>query len=202
MSDLALAKVFHFFFSQLDIIFETDPCDNLLTESRIGYACDLHRFDRFICHQEFLDLYGVDIFATTNDHVFDTADNVDVTVFIHHGGIPSVHPTALINSSDSCLFIFPVAQHHRVTSGAEFAHFIYWAHFSSLGIDNLYLHVRVNLAHRANTFIQRRIHTGLKANRAGFGHAIGDLYLCHVHQLVDLFHGFGRAGRTGHDARA
>ena len=50
--------------------------------------------------------------------------------------------------------------------------------------------------------LQRIVGGALEADRAGFGHAIGDGDVAHVHRFVDAPHHLDRAGRAGHDAGA
>src|SRR6267142_1710236 len=56
------------------------------------------------------------------------------------------------------------------------------------------------LPDRRHTKLQWIVTAALKAHRTGFGHAVGDRYLAHVHLRRDFLHDLDRARRPGHDA--
>ena len=58
----------------------------------------------------------------------------------------------------------------------------------------------MNASDGGDPALQRIVRRALKADRAGFGHAVGDGDVAHVHLLVDAPHHLDRAGRAGHDA--
>ena len=61
---------------------------------------------------------------------------------------------------------------------------------------------RMNTPDGGHPALQRIVGGALKTDRAGFGHAVGDGDVAHVHRLVDAAHHLDRAGRAGHDAGA
>ena len=62
--------------------------------------------------------------------------------------------------------------------------------------------MRMDAADGGDAALQRIVGRALETDRAGFGHAIGDRDLAHVHLVVDALHHLDRAGRAGHDAGA
>src|SRR5262245_40776466 len=81
------------------------PSHDLLAVLRIGHADHLHIADLRVSVQKLLDLAWVYIFPTTNDHILDTADDVDVALVIHHRQIAAVHPMRYIDSIAGGLFV-------------------------------------------------------------------------------------------------
>jgi hypothetical protein len=84
-------------------------------------------------------------------------------------------------ASRGALLVVPIAEHHRIAARAEFARRA-GRHDAALGVDDLDLDMRLD----ARPTVATRRSSGssverLEADRAGFGHAVGDGDLAHVH---------------------
>ena len=115
--------------------------------------------------------------------------------------IAGVHPAVGVEHVGGLFRLVPIAEHDAVAAGAEFAAFAA-RHDAALEIDHLDLDMRMDAPDGGHPPLQRIVGGALETDRAGFGHAVGDGDLAHVHLLVDALHHLDRAGRAGHDAGA
>ncbi|MDT4813635.1 hypothetical protein FQZ97_466250 [compost metagenome] len=112
-----------------------------------------------------------------------------------------MHPAARVDGVGGGLGVVPVAQHHAVATGAEFADGAA-RDDPALGVDDLAFQVRLGAADGGHAQFQLVVRAGLQGHRAGLGHAVGDLHFAHVHLVDHPAHHFDRAGGAGHDAGA
>jgi len=68
--------------------------------------------------------------------------------------------------------------------------------------NDLAFQMRLGAADAGDAAFQVVIGAGLGGDRAGFGHAVGDLHFGEVHVVDDALHHLDRAGGAGHDAGA
>src|SRR6266481_82696 len=176
-----------------------DPCAEFLAVTIVGDAEDLNIQDLWMTKEKFLDLARVEVLTAADHHVLDAADDVAVALRIDDGDIAGVHPATGIEHVGGLFGFVPIAQHDAVAAGAQFAPFAA-RHDASLEIDNLDLDMGMNAPDGGDPTLQRIVRRALKADRAGFGHAVGDGDVAHVHLFVDATHHLDRAGRAGHDA--
>ena len=54
----------------------------------LGMPMTAHCADGGVERDAILDLDGIDVLATRNDHVLDTIDDIDVAIFIHIAASP------------------------------------------------------------------------------------------------------------------
>ena len=177
-----------------------DPCTHHFAEGRVGHAEHLHLLHGRVREQELLDLSRVDVFAAADQHVLDPAHDVAVALGVERGEVAGVHP-AVDHRFKRALLVAPVAVHHGIAAGAQFA-LLAHRHRVAQRVDQLDLEVRLHPSDGADAALQRVGGIALERHRAGLGHAVGDRDLVHVHFLDDPLHHFDRAGRAGHAARA
>src|SRR5438552_2311882 len=103
--------------------------------------------------EEFLDLTGIDVFTTANDHILDTPDDIDITLFIHRRQVASMHPACCIDGSSCRLWIIPVAEHDTIASRTELAGCPNWYDLSCGRVNNLDLNIRMHSANSAHTLL-------------------------------------------------
>src|SRR2546421_2335543 len=98
-----------------------DPGHDLLAEAGVRHADHLDVADVRMAVQELLDLPGVDVLPTPDDHVLDATHDADVAVAVHRGHVAGVHPPFLVDDLVGALAVVPVADHHRVAASEQFA---------------------------------------------------------------------------------
>ena len=130
--------------------------------------------------EKFLDLARIEVLAAADHHVLDAADDVAVALGVDGGEIAGVHPAAGVEHLGGLLRLVPIAEHHGVAAGAEFAA-LAARHDAALEIDDLDLEMRMDAADGRDAALQRIVDGALEADRAGLGHAVGDRDVAHVH---------------------
>src|SRR6266498_3159839 len=80
--DLAAAEFLQLVLVELGALLEDDPGADRLAVALVGDADHLHVLDRRMRVQELLDLARVDVLAAADDHVLDSADDVDVPLVV------------------------------------------------------------------------------------------------------------------------
>src|SRR5205085_3053985 len=78
---------------------EDDPGHDLLAVGGAGHADDLGIADRGMGVQVLLDLARIDVLAAADDHVLDTADDVDVALGVHGREVAGVHPAGVVDGA-------------------------------------------------------------------------------------------------------
>src|SRR5690606_15449560 len=99
--------------------------------------------------EEFLDLAGVDVLAAADHHVLDPTRDRDITTVVHDRDVPGVHPPVGVDHLRGLLRVVPIAGHHAVPAGAQFAGFAARHDLPGLGVDDLDLQMRARRAGRA-----------------------------------------------------
>ncbi len=193
MRDLALTEVAHLLGAQVFAVFGLDPCHDLLAVLHVGNADDLDITNLRMAVEELLDLTGIDVLPSPDDHVLDSPDNLDVALVVHLCEVAGVHPAIGVDGLGRAVGVVPVARHHRIASRAELAGLSSADGLAGLGIDDLDLDVGMDSADRADALVDRVIGGGLRAHRGGLGHPVGDGHLIHVHLVDGLFHDLDRA---------
>src|SRR5690606_5619065 len=178
------------------------PGNQLFTVLLVRNTGYLHLFNGGVSVEELFDLFRVDVFTTADHHVLDAAHDLDVTILVHGGQVAGVHPAGVVDGFVGFLFVVPVLQHHTVATGAEFADLAAGHNVAGAGVDDFGFQVGLGAAYGGDLFLERVEGAGLGGDRAGFGHAVGDLHFLHVHLAVDLLHHLSRADGAGHDAGA
>src|SRR5919112_3412559 len=198
VGDLSLAEGPHLVLRHRLTLANSDPGAKLLTVSRVGHAKDLDLLDLWMFEEKLLDLTRVKVLTSTDHHVLDAANDVAVALVIQGGQVTGVHPACGIDHLCRFLNLAPVTEHDGVAARAQLAR-LAARDYASLGVHNLHLKVRVNAAYCGDAPLRRVVDGALKADRAGFRHAVGDGDLTHVHLLDDPSHPLNRTGRTSHD---
>src|SRR5713101_207700 len=175
-----------------------DPCAELLAVAIVSYSENLDVQNLRMTIEEFLDFPGIEILAATDHHVLDAADDVAIALGIDDGDVAGVHPPLGVEHVGGLFPLIPIAQHDAVATGAQFAPLAAW-NDAALEIDDLDLDMRMNAPDGGYPALQGIVRCALKADRTGFGHAIGDGDVAHVHLFADAAHHLDRAGRAGHD---
>src|SRR5206468_8945644 len=94
--------------------------------------------------QELLDLPRVDVLSTTDDHVFQPSDDVDVAVVAHDGEIARVHPARRVDGRRGRVRIAPVPEHDGIASRAELTRLPARHDDTGVVVDDLALDVGMN----------------------------------------------------------
>ncbi len=180
---------------------ELDPGDDLLTVAVIRNADDLHVRYRRVGEEELFQLARINVLAAANDHVLVAPGNAHVALLVHARQVAGVHPARRVDGFGGGRRVAPIAEHHAVATGAQFAD-LPARHHAAVLVDDLALQLRLGAAHGGHPQFQLVIRAGLQRHRAGLGHAVGDLYFAHVQFADDVAHHLDRAGGASHDPGA
>ena len=151
--------------------------------------------------EKVFDFAWEQVFAAAYHQVFDAANNFAIAFFIDYGQISCVHPACTVYGFTRFRFVFPITQHHRVATCAQFARLSAW-HDVAKWVDNFHFHMRMDAANGVHFFVERVVGVGLHRHRRGFGHAVTNRHFAQIHFGDDLFHHFGRTRGARHDACA
>ena len=113
-----------------------------------------------------------------------------------------MHPARRVDRLGGAIGIVPIAEHHRIAPRAELARLAARHDAPGGRIDDLHLKMRLHAPDRRDAQIETVIRRALQADRAGFGHPVGDRHLAHMHVGDHPLHHFDRTGRARHDAGA
>ena len=167
---------------------EADPRHQLLAVAFVGHADDLYISDRRVGVEEFLDLAWIHVLAAADHHVLDPPDDVDIPVGVHHRDVAGVHPTRDIDRIRRLGRLVPVAEHHRIATGAQFAGPTAGQRQTALGIDHLDLDMGHHPADRRHSALDGVVAPRLGGYGRRLGHAVADRHLVHVHLADDPLH--------------
>src|SRR6185312_6003283 len=201
VGDLALAVGLDLFFGGALAGGQNDPGGQRLAELFVGHAEYLYFLYLRVPVEEFLDLARIDVFTAANDHVLYPPDDVAIALVVKRGEVAGVHPAFPIDRLAGLFLVLPIALHHRIAARAQLSGFTD-ADRQPIRADDLDFDMRLDAANGRDALFERIVTVALERYRAGFGHAVGDGHLRHMHQRYDLLHHLDRTGRTGHDAGA
>ncbi len=119
---------------------QPDPGAELLAQLGIGDPHHLHIGDLRVGVEKLLDLAGVDVLSAADDHVLDPPHDIAVALLVDDTDIAGMHPALGVDRFGGPLRIVPIAQHHRITAGAELARDPAWRD-PALRVDGLDLKV-------------------------------------------------------------
>src|SRR6266436_677495 len=178
---------------------QANPGAELLAKFGVRHAEDLNIDNSGMLVEKFLDLAGIDALAAANDHVLDAAYDIAITLLVQGGEIAGMHPTRFVDRLTGARLVGPVAAHHGISAGQQFAGDA-WRHDAALAVDDLHLQMGLDAPDGGDAPRDGIVGGTLKADGAGLGHAIGDGYLAHMHFLDAAFHDLDGAGAARHDA--
>ena len=201
MGDLALAEIADILIRGGFAIHEFNPGAKFLAVFGVRHADHLHVCDLGMAVEILLDLARIQVLPAPDHQILDPADDVEIAVFVHGREVAGVHPAGIVDGFRGFLVIVPVAAHHQIAAGAELASRPDRNNTAGL-VDNLYLHMGQRTAHRGDAAFELVMDTCLGRTRAGFGHAIGNRHLLHMHLVDHPAHDFDRTGRARHHAGA
>src|SRR6266478_2976837 len=195
----------------------TEPADSFLVEGGAGpgndpgteffavfgvrYPENLDVLDIGMAVQILFDFARIDVFAAADDHVLDPSDDAAVSIVIDRRQVSCMHPADRIDGFPCPGLVTPIAEHDRVSPGAQLPGFAARYH-PAFAVDYLDFKMRLYPPDRRNSQLQWIVPTALEAHRAGFGHPVSDGYLAHVHCRGDFLHDLDRARSPGHDSAA
>ena len=99
-------------------------------------ACHLHILHTFQFVKELFNLSRIDIFATTDNHIFDASGDAVIAVFIFHAKVTGVKETVLVDYFGCGLRILIVTLHVVIAPVAHFALHAHRTFFSGFGINH------------------------------------------------------------------
>ncbi|MCY1286701.1 hypothetical protein D9M70_356770 [compost metagenome] len=122
-----------------------------------------------------LDLGGIDVLATGNDHVLDPVADVDETLLVHVAAVAGVHPAAPQRLGGGFRLV-PVAHHHVRSAHHDLADGAA-RHLVVLGIDDAHFHADRRQAGRVHpaaglAFGAVMLRQQRGGQRRQFGHAV------------------------------
>ena len=115
--------------------------------------------------EELLNLARINIFATSDNHVLDPPDDVEIAVVVHHRQIARVHPAGRVDGFMRGRVVVPVTEHDRVAARAEFARSPSGHQPAGVGVDDLDLDVWVRRSNGGHSLLQRVVGVALGGDR-------------------------------------
>jgi len=97
--------------------------------------------------EELFDLLGIDVFASPDDHLLDTAGNLAVAVLIHHRQIPGMEPAVGVDHLGGLLRHLVVPFHDHIAPCTEFTLLPRRQGGAVLDVDDLYFGAGQRPAH-------------------------------------------------------
>src|SRR5215472_4162654 len=97
MADLATAVVTYLLLAELLARFGDDDRQQFFPKESVWYSYHLDIGNPGMAQQHLLDFSRKEVFATTNDHVFEPTNNIDVPTRIHRCQVASMQPPTLVN---------------------------------------------------------------------------------------------------------
>src|ERR1041385_8992938 len=153
-----------------------------------------------MCEKEFLDFAGEYFLAAATNHIFESAGDLDVAVFIHYGHIASMKPTSGVDGIACGTRIIIVTAHYIIASIAKFTWPTARNGTASGWINDFLFLVRHHFANGTATQFNGIINLGHVTNRRRLSHTAGDCNLATMHFRNHAFHHLDRAWRACHNA--
>ncbi len=174
----------------------------LLAVRLVGNADDLNVRNLRVGVDEVLYLLRVDVLASADYHILDTARDLEIPVRVAPRQIARVEPSVRVDGERGRVRHLVISLHYVVTAGDELSVDAVWKIGSRLRVDDLALDAEDRRAHRVDARLERvgRLRHRRRGGRLRL--AVGDADLVHVHLLDDLLHHLDRAGRARHDPGA
>src|SRR5437588_5914424 len=201
MRDLIAAEGADFFLGRADAGTQLDPGANLFAIAIVRHADHLDVLDLRMTIEKFLDLARIDVLAAANDHVLDAPDDVAITLGVDGREVAGMHPARRIDGLAGALFVAPIAEHYAIAASEELARRS-GRHDAAIQIDDLDFDMGLNAPNGRHAALQRVLGRALEADRAGFGHAVGNGDFGKTHVADRALHHLDRAWRAGHDSSA
>ena len=98
--------------------------------------CDVCNFT--VGYQQILNLLGIDVYPTADDHETLAVRQVEKTVLVHIADIARGRPTLVIVGAGSFTRLIVILKTHRLTTKIDSANFTYWQ-FVTIIVDNMQL---------------------------------------------------------------
>src|SRR5690606_5886196 len=100
--------------------------------------------------KEIFNFFREQVFSATNDDILDSSLDFDKAFIIHFSNITGMHPARRINHFLGFVLIFPVTEHHRITTYTQLTQLTAWNHLA-IFIDNFNFQMRMYPANRTDT---------------------------------------------------
>src|SRR5215470_6775363 len=114
MADPALAELAQLLLCNLFTLFWNDHSQLLFTKELVRHTYYLHIGYLRIADKELFDFSWKDIFTAANNHVFETANDINISMNIHSRKVARMEPTLAINSFCSLFRHVVIAIHDKV----------------------------------------------------------------------------------------
>ena len=199
--DLVAAIILDILLGNLRVRHGDDKSTGLLAIFFAGDTHNLHVLHPRHVADEILDLFGRDVFATTDDDILQASSDEVVALLVHVADVARVRPAVGVDTFGGHLRLFVVAGHHVEAAAADLARLVDGAEFAGLGIDDRDLDAGQRLTDGRTLALETRLEiTGLRHHRAGLGQPVRNRDFAHVHLIHTLLHALDRTGRAGHQA--
>ena len=155
------------------VMFQTlnfDDCNNLLTKFFIRNSNNLSILHSIHFKQKVFNLLWIHVFTSSDDHIFFSSDNWQVSFFIKNCHITWFHPS-ILNWFLCCSFISPVWEHDMPAFGQELSGFSNLNGFSVL-IDDFGFHSVENSSDCGSLFDHGVGWRSLERDRGSFSHSL------------------------------
>src|SRR6266566_5436949 len=187
MANLALTVLAQLLLSGLFTLFRNHYGQLLFTKELVWYTYYLHIGYLGMADEELFNFAWKYIFATANNHVFETANDINIAVSIHSRQVSGVQPAIAINSFRSLVRHVVVAIHNKVSSTTQFSTLSAWNSLACSWIDDFNFAMRHRYTYCGRFQFESVILQCQCNSSAGLGLAENNSHIC-PHTLFHLFH--------------
>mmetsp|Transcript_113092 Transcript_113092/g.243644 ORF Transcript_113092/g.243644 Transcript_113092/m.243644 type:complete len:240 (-) Transcript_113092:421-1140(-) len=175
------------------------PHTYFLSEFLVRNPNHIQLLDSWLFTQKFFDFFRVDILSSTNDHVFHSAYNTQVSIIIDDSLVSRVHKSIFLQGLFGFYWVFPLKFHVIVSLGANFTWGVSW-HDVPFMVYDLTFHVWMHHACSGCFFDERVVGFNLEGDRARFRHSVCNSQVGYRHFLVESSQQRFRAYCACHDS--
>src|SRR6266566_8332707 len=193
MANLALTVLAQLLLGGLFTLFRNHHSQLLFTKELVRHTYYLHIGYLGMADEELFDFAWKDIFATANNHVFETANEINIASRIHSCKIAGVQPALAINCFRSLIRHVVVAIHDKVSSTAQFSTLSAMNSLSPSWIDDFHFAMRHGYAHCCRFQFESVLLQCQGNSCAGLGLTENYGHIC-PHTLFHLLHQVHRHG--------
>ena len=163
--DLSAAEIFHLFLRSRHTIVKDDKGTHFLSIFLGRNSGYLHVFHAGEMIEELLQLTWIDILASTDNHILDTAGDTEVSILITNAQVAGMQEAILVDRFIGSGFVFIVTFHVIITAVTHLALYADGAFLASLRVDNPYLGKFELMAYSIITHLGRIFDTGVGHTR-------------------------------------
>ena len=184
----------------IETFFLSNESSNNLAVLLIRNTCNLNILNAFMSKKILFNLSWINVFSTTNDHVFYTSYNSVVTVLIHCCKVSAVKPSVRLDCLCGFLRHIVVSFHHIESSAHDFSCLVRSEGLAGFRVHNLYFDIWESSSNCVDLSLESVFSFGLGKTWSRFGKTVYACDFRHVHLFNGILHCLDRTSGTCHDS--